>query len=48
MCLVLPDQKSDNDNLTGQDFYQTYARVTGNQGFAQIFLGPFLALNTGK
>ena len=32
----------------GQDFYQTYARITGNQGFAQIFLGPFLALNTGK
>ena len=24
-----------------QDFYQTYARITGNQGFAQIFLGPF-------
>ena len=32
----------------GQDFYQTYARITGNQGFAQIFLGPFVALNTGK
>ena len=32
----------------GQDFYQTYARITGNQGFAQIFPGPFLALNTGK
>ena len=34
--------------LFGQDFYQTYARITGNQGFAQIFLGPFLALNTEK
>ena len=32
----------------GRDFYQTYACITGNQGFAQIFLGPFLALNTGK
>ena len=29
-----------------QDFYQTYARITGNQGFVQIFLGPFLSLNT--
>ena len=34
--------------LFGKDVYQTYARITGNQGFAQIFLGPFLALNTGK
>ena len=34
--------------LFGQDFYQTCARITGNQGFAQIFLGPLLALNTGK
>ena len=34
--------------ILGQDFYQTYARITGNQGFAQIFLGPFLALNTGN
>ena len=31
-----------------QEFYQTYARITGNQGFAQIFLGPVLALNTGE
>ena len=37
---------SANKNLFGsfgQDFYQTYARITGNQRFAQIFLGPFLA-----
>ena len=32
----------------GQNFYQTYARITGNQGLAQIFWGPFLAFNTGK
>ena len=32
----------------GQDFYQTYARSTGNQGLAQIFLGPFSAINTRK
>ena len=30
-----------------QDFYQTDARITGNQGLAQVFLGPFSALNTG-
>ena len=23
--------------IFGQDFYQTYARITGDQGFAQIF-----------
>ena len=34
--------------IFGQDFYQTYARITGSQGFAQIFLEPFSALNTGK
>ena len=32
----------------GQDFYQTYARITGNQGLAQIFWGSFSALNTGR
>ena len=32
----------------GQNFYQTYARITGNEGYALIFLGPFLALNTGN
>ena len=32
--------------IIGQDFYQTYARIAGNQGYAQM--GPFLALNTGK
>ena len=25
------------EKLIGQDFYQTYARITGDQGFAQIF-----------
>ena len=40
--------RSGNRASFGQDFYQTYARITFNQGFAQLFLGPFLALNTGK
>ena len=31
----------------GQDFYQTYACITGNQGLVQIFWGPF-SLNTGN
>ena len=42
-----PGRKS-SPRVLGRTFYQTYARITGNQGFAQIFLGPFLALNTGK
>ena len=25
----------------GQDFYQTYARIAGSPGLAQIFGGPF-------
>ena len=27
--------------FVGRDVYQTYARITGNQGLAQIFWGPF-------
>ena len=34
--------------IFGQDFYQTYARITGNQGFAQIFLGPLFGLKHRK
>ena len=43
----VPQNENRNEGI-GQDFYQTYARITGNQGLAQIFLGPFLALNIGK
>ena len=34
--------------FVGQDFNQTYAHITGNQGLAQIFLGPFSRLKHRK
>ena len=32
----------------GQDFYQTYTRITGNQGLAQILFGALLSLKHRK